>query len=587
MAVEDRITYDPDELIGLMERELDRLKVFQFDSRYRLLLGDAFLDKLSAWERDIRRRKEDPFTIVVCGEFKRGKSSLINALLGEEATPINVTTETVTLNRISYGGRGNEAVLSGGRRIRLADEELLRESLERLAAQLGEPIKQVEIRRPAELLREATIVDTPGLGDSLRDFSSLVEEALAQADAVIYLFSVNYPLSQSEQMFLRTMIVPQKYTELLLVGNYADMLSGREDYERMKALLAGRIQGLLPDQEPWLLSALDERCRQTGESRPNPAMEDILEEGFDRFRTRISSLIEEKREMVLPDRMERMFRGMLDSLEGDLAALEQGLTMTGQDVRENLERVRAQKEGQIKAQEETDRKIDDRIAQMQAQTSEWLEELLDRLRREAAGLSDMAAADLTKYYSFYCIDVLQEAIGRCQDYHMLLLCDELEGIAKELTEGLSREAVSQNYGFRFALDNKTWTKGDNVSFVVSKIDSLGLLSLVADGVAGAMRQKEMANKTPDILKAIEAQYSGLYASVRQAVEGTYRQMGTRIKKQLADYYGDKIREAEKLAEQSAMVARQDEAKKEEIREAIGQVRAVFAQMEKYQTRGRQ
>ena len=36
-----------------------------------------------------------------------------------------------------------------------------------------------------------------------------------------------------------------------------------------------------------------------------------------------------------------------------------------------------------------------------------------------------------------------------------------------------------------------------------------------------------------------------------------------------------------------MVARQDEAKKEEIREAIGQVRAVFAQMEKYQTRGRQ
>ena len=49
----------------------------------------------------------------------------------------------------------------------------------------------------------------------------------------------------------------------------------------------------------------------------------------------------------------------------------------------------------------------------------------------------------------------------------------------------------------------------------------------------------------------------------------------------------KIREAEKLAEQSAMVARQDEAKKEEIREAIGQVRAVFAQMEKYQTRGRQ
>ena len=154
-GIENRITYDPDEITRLLENQLDKLKVFRFDSRYRSLLGESFINLAARWEKDILSRRNDPFTLVVCGEFKRGKSSLINALLGEDVTPVNVTPETVTLNRISYGGRGNEAVLSGGRRIRLADEELLRESLERLAAQLGEPIKQVEIRRPAELLREA------------------------------------------------------------------------------------------------------------------------------------------------------------------------------------------------------------------------------------------------------------------------------------------------------------------------------------------------------------------------------------------------------------------------------------------------
>ena len=577
--MQNRITWDPDEMIRLLENQLDRLKVFRFDSRYRSLLGEGFTELLARWEKDILSRRDDPFTLVICGEFKRGKSSLINALLGEDVTPVNVTAETVTLNRISYGPHSNEAVLSGGKHLRLSDEEMQRDHLENLMRQSGFSFRQIELQRPNEFLKKAVVVDTPGLGDSMQDFTEMVEEALAQADAVVYVFSVNYPLSQTEQLFLKTMIVPQKYTDLLLVGNYLDTLNSEEDYGRIKKLLASRIQNLLPGQEPWLLSALDERCRQLGEERPNPEMTGALAEHFDRFRAELNRLAEEKKETILPDRMQRLARGMIAELSENLTAMEEGLQMSSQDVKAAMERVEEQKETQIQNQEEAGRRIDRLIETMKGESREWMGELLDAMQQEVGSLGDIPAAELSKYYTFYCIDTIQEAMNRCIEQHTLYLYDLLEEISADLSAKLSRTAVNSSYGFRFTLDNRTWTKGDNVSYVVSKVSSLALLSLVADGVAGAMRQKEMANKTPDILRSIGRQYISLRASVDQAVESVYGKLGENAKKQLAEYYGEKIRAAQEQVEQSAMVARQDEERKEEIRRAVFEIREILNQIQ--------
>ena len=579
MEMQNRITWDPDEMIRLLENQLDRLKVFRFDSRYRSLLGEGFTELLARWEKDILSRRDDPFTLVICGEFKRGKSSLINALLGEDVTPVNVTAETVTLNRISYGPHSNEAVLSGGKHLRLSDEEMQRDHLENLMRQSGFSFRQIELQRPNEFLKKAVVVDTPGLGDSMQDFTEMVEEALAQADAVVYVFSVNYPLSQTEQLFLKTMIVPQRYTDLLLVGNYLDTLNSEEDYGRIKKLLASRIQNLLPGQEPWLLSALDERCRQLGEERPNPEMAGALAEHFDRFRAELNRLAEEKKETILPDRMQRLARGMIAELSENLTAMEEGLQMSSQDVKAAMDRVEEQKETQIQNQEEAGRRIDRLIETMKGESREWMGELLDAMQQEVGSLGDIPAAELSKYYTFYCIDTIQEAMNRCIEQHTLYLYDLLEEISADLSAKLSRTAVNSSYGFRFTLDNRTWTKGDNVSYVVSKVSSLALLSLVADGVAGAMRQKEMANKTPDILRSIGRQYISLRASVDQAVESVYGKLGENAKKQLVEYYGEKIRAAQEQVEQSAMVARQDEERKEEIRCAVFEIREILNQIQ--------
>lgn len=574
MELNDRIYYDASELMKRIDASLDQMKLYQYDSKYRELLGDLLVNKISGWERNIRQRKSDPFTLVVCGDFKRGKSSLINALLGEDVVPTNVTTETVTLNRISYGVHSNEMILSGGRRLSLTDEELCRDALESMIAQLEEPVEQLELHRSIDILKDITVIDTPGLGDSECDYAGAVEKALQQADAVIYVFSAAYPLSRSEQLYLKTMILPQRYTSLFLVSNFTDMIGSEKDYLRMKEMLADRVGGLLPAQPVWMLSALDERCRQMGEERPNRELAGQMSACFEEFRGAVTGLIQNKRETVLPDRMQRMLRIMAADINDDLAALEQGLEMDSQDVRQAMENVRQQKEQQIKIQEETSRQIDDLIRGMRGEAAGWLNQLLERMKTETAALEAYSEADLSKYYPFFCIDTMQEGLSRCVDCHMEKLYDQLNAISEELVCPVSGKPAQAQYDFRFALDHKTWTKGDNVGFVVSMVSN-GMLSLVADGIGGVMRKKELADRKPQIIQEIQKQYDQLFISVQKTTAETYRKMGAQAKQHLIDFCNDKLRTLEQQMEQSAAVARQDDSKKDEIRQAAGRLRAVL------------
>lgn len=571
MEMNERIHYDPNELIAQVENSLDALKIYQYDSRYRALLGEPLVQKLTQWENNIRRRKNDPFTLVVCGDFKRGKSSLINALLGEEVAPINATTETVSLNRISYGLHGNTAVLSGGRRMELRDEELTRSSLESLAAQLKEPIRHLELRRPIELLKDITIIDTPGLGDAMQDFSSAVADALLQADAVIYVSSCVYPLSRSEQIYLKTAVLPQRYTSLFLVANFADMIE-EEDLGRVHAMLEERIAGMMPGQKIWMLSALDERCRQLGTKRPNPDTAEHLGRSFDSFCDNIQQLIHNKRDIVLPDRMQRMLNMMAADVSDDINALEQGLTMSQQDVQASLEHLQRQTDQQAHALDAAKAELSAAVRAMQAETTNWICDLLTKMREDTVGLERFSTDDISKYYSFFCIDTIQEAMQRCTDFHIEQIYSILEKTSDELSRTMLRS--SAKYTFRFVMDNNTWTKGDNVGLAGAMLGG-PILSLVADGIGGVMRNKELKDRKPEIVKEIQQQYNSFMISAQNCVTDTYAQLLRKAEEALEMFYKGKLEALQSQVEQSAMVVRQDETRKEEIRQALQQLRAML------------
>lgn len=567
----ENITYDGEEVIRLFESGLDKLNYIRYDSKYKMLLGERIIEKLDKWDAVIRQQKNEPLTIVVCGEFKRGKSSLINALLGEDIVTTDITTETITVNKVCYGEHSNEIILSGGKRIRLKDEDLKSEKLREILKN-SNGSNQLVLKRPNEFLKSATIIDTPGLGDSLADFSEDVEKALRMADAVIYVFSVSYPLSTQEQYFIKTCILPQKYTDFILVGNYADVIESEEDLERVRDTVCKRISDILPEAQPVFVSALDERSRQIDAERLNELMKSVLENSFAMLRDKLANLLEDKRDFVIPDRIQRLITAMMSDISKETDAIEQGLKLNREQINEKINNHRKTKETRQQEQSAIFELIDRKCEMYRADSVVWMEDLLNRLEADADTLlSRVSADDIKRYYTIFCVETLQEAFGKCSDYYLSSLYDELTNISPELSKKFSFDSVSISPKFVFEVNNNTFTEGDKLAFAGDLIDSklqTGLISLVTNYIGGTMREKEINKKTPDYIASIKKQLSGLHSSIIPALAKSYDEIADKAKEQITAYFDNELQILENEVSQAAAILNKDDTTKEEIRAAV-------------------
>lgn len=70
------------------------------DPELSAILGDEAVERMSKWDSVIGQKMDQPFSLMVIGDFKRGKSTIINAILGRSIAPVNVAPETFTINCI-------------------------------------------------------------------------------------------------------------------------------------------------------------------------------------------------------------------------------------------------------------------------------------------------------------------------------------------------------------------------------------------------------------------------------------------------------------------------------------------------------
>jgi hypothetical protein len=154
-------------------------------------IGDpALRDRL----RDARRRIDEPLRVAIAGKIKAGKSTLLNALVGEElaATDAGECTRIVTWYADGPTYSVTAHLRDGGTEPRPFQRVAgaVRISLDRPA----EEVDHLEVRVPSARLRRHTLIDTPGIASlstdvSLRTMTFLEAEGerSAQTDAVIYL----------------------------------------------------------------------------------------------------------------------------------------------------------------------------------------------------------------------------------------------------------------------------------------------------------------------------------------------------------------------------------------------------------------
>lgn len=169
---------------------------------------------------------DDRFNIVVAGRFSRGKTTLMNAILGMDRLPTGMLPLTSVITRVVYGSCERVQIEFEGGAIPF---EIPMEALPEYVTERGNPgntrrIRAATVALPAELLRRGVcFIDTPGLASAIQQNSRTTEEFLPQADALIMVSGYDGPLT-GEELHLAELL-SRTNRSLFVVLNKADLVS--------------------------------------------------------------------------------------------------------------------------------------------------------------------------------------------------------------------------------------------------------------------------------------------------------------------------------------------------------------------------
>jgi GTPase Era involved in 16S rRNA processing len=204
------------------------------------------------------------FQLAVLGQFKRGKSTLLNALLGEDILPNSVIPLTAIPTFIRHGQdrvvhvhfqeAGREETISCG-----SPEEMNRVLLEYVSEEANPKNKKgvasVSITHPSRILRDVVLIDTPGIGSTHRHNTEMTLNFLPQCDAALFLVSADPPITEVEVDFLRH--VREKVAYIFFVQNKVDYLT-LEERETIIAFIKKTLSekaGMNPEGKIFPVSA--------------------------------------------------------------------------------------------------------------------------------------------------------------------------------------------------------------------------------------------------------------------------------------------------------------------------------------------
>ena len=339
-----------------------------------------------------QRLAEGRFQLAVLGQFKRGKSTLLNALLGEDILPSSVIPLTAIPTFIRHGEERTVQVhyQDRGREETIAchsPEEMNRTLLEFVSEEANpknrKGIASVEITHPSRILRDVILIDTPGIGSTHRHNTEMTLNFLPQCDAALFLVSADPPITEVEVDFLRH--VREKIACIFFVQNKVDYLT---EHERetvlafIKKVLSEKA-GIAPEGKIFPVSAKQALlARLTGNSdllasSGLPAITDHLIDFLAREKSRV--LEEAVQKKALDIFHDALLRISLErkSLEMPIADLEERLALFQKKVDE-AERQR--------------RQTQDILAGDHRRIVELLEEECARIREQAERHLQEAAA---------------------------------------------------------------------------------------------------------------------------------------------------------------------------------------------------
>lgn len=215
------VKFDVKERYCEMRKSLD--EIFErVESISKKLSVKAIEDAIS----DIKDKfSSNVFYLVVLGQFKRGKSTFTNYILGNDMLPTGVVPLTSVITKVQYSIDVWVKVLYEDGMIDNIDiKELDLYCTEKNNPQNIKKVKEIHIGYPFEFIsKDVVIIDTPGIGSVYKHNTDVAYGYINKADAVIFLLSVDPPISELEKEFLSQ--ISENVNKIFFVLNKIDYVS--------------------------------------------------------------------------------------------------------------------------------------------------------------------------------------------------------------------------------------------------------------------------------------------------------------------------------------------------------------------------
>ncbi len=232
------------DLSGFQERRLELADVI----RAALPIARAYGDEQR--EQEIRtlltRLAAGRFRLAVIGQFSRGKTTLMNALLGAAYLPMGALPMTSVITTVRYGTQARALVRSRATAlpIEVPVAEVARFVAQASADRARMQVATVDVEVPAELLRLGfEFVDTPGVGSAVAANTAATLRYLPQADAIVFVTGFDSALTRAEADFLRS--AAGQAGKLFVVMNKRDLVTDAD-----AAAVTGYVQRWTRDNLP-------------------------------------------------------------------------------------------------------------------------------------------------------------------------------------------------------------------------------------------------------------------------------------------------------------------------------------------------
>ncbi len=365
--------------------------------------------------------------LAVLGQFNRGKSTFINALLGTSILPVSVLPITSVPTEIRYGATTRCTVRFEHDRPEESAKssvESIRELLIRYVAEENNPgnskgVSRVIVECDSRLLHHGTVlIDTPGFGSTHRHNTKTSLELLTNCDAAIFLLSADLPITEIEVDFLRQ--VQTQVPEIFFVFNKVDLLS-KEEIDQTISFVHGVLSSELQYDRTipfFTVSAIAAAKKDADETTRKKS-------GVDNVERHIIDFIRNEKYFALSGAIDKKLRyavtqlySLLDSRHKELiepreTALEERAKLTN-----------AEKEVSDQLKKEL------RLLEIEADA------LFDHLTKRGSSLKEDLGARIREH-----LEVLLEG-GPCDRKYAQVIIDSIERYTRESLTGGCAELVS-------------------------------------------------------------------------------------------------------------------------------------------------